>query len=71
MPDLDGIEIARRLVATEARAKVIILTVHDDPDLLRAAIETRAVGHILKSRMPVEFGAGDSCGPGAGSSPRS
>jgi DNA-binding NarL/FixJ family response regulator len=55
MPNLDGIEVARRLRAAGSRAKVIILTVHDDLDLLRAALDAGALGYVLKSRMPAEL----------------
>src|SRR5262245_51971742 len=50
MPDLDGIEVARRLKAAGSRAKVVLLTVHDDPDLVRAALAAGALGYVLKSR---------------------
>ena len=55
MPELDGIEVARRLRAARSRAKIVILTVHDDPDLLRAALEAGALGYVLKSRMSTEL----------------
>ena len=55
MPDLDGIEVARRLKAAGSRAKIVFLTVHDDPDFLRVALEAGAHGDILKSRMPAEL----------------
>jgi len=55
MPDLDGIEVARRLKAAGSRAKVVLLTVHDDPDLVRAALDAGALGYVLKSRMPSEL----------------
>src|SRR5262245_24683498 len=55
MPDLDGIEVARRLKAAGSRAKVVLLTVHDDPDLVRAALAAGALGYVLKSRMPSEL----------------
>jgi len=55
MPGLDGIEVARRLKAAGSRAKIVFLTVHDDPDFLRVALEAGAHGYILKSRMPEEL----------------
>jgi len=55
MPGLDGIEVARRLTAARSRAKVVVLTVHDDPDLLRAALEAGAHGYVLKSRMTADL----------------
>ena len=55
MPGLDGIEVARRLKASGSRVKIVFLTVHDDPDFLRVALEAGAHGYILKSRMPAEL----------------
>jgi DNA-binding NarL/FixJ family response regulator len=55
MPVLDGIEVARRLKATGSRTKIVFLTVHDDPDFLRVALEAGAHGYILKSRMPEDL----------------
>jgi DNA-binding NarL/FixJ family response regulator len=56
MPELNGIEVARRLRGARSRAKVVVLTVHDDPDLLRAALEAGALGYVLKSRMSADLG---------------
>jgi len=55
MPNVDGIEVARRLRASGSRAKVIMLTVHDDPDFLHAALEAGALGYVLKSRLPADL----------------
>ena len=55
MPGLDGIEVARRLKAAGSRARIVFLTVHDDPDFLRVALEAGAHGYILKSRMHEEL----------------
>lgn len=55
MPEMDGIEVARRLRAARSRAKIVILTVHDDADLLRSALEAGALGYVLKSRMSAEL----------------
>src|SRR5262249_24549782 len=55
MPNLDGIEVARRLKAAGSKAKIIMLTVHDDPDFLRAALDAGALGYVLKSRLPADL----------------
>jgi DNA-binding NarL/FixJ family response regulator len=55
IPVVDGIEATRRLRAAGSRAAVVILTVHDDPDLLRVCLDTGALGYVLKSRMAREL----------------
>jgi len=55
MPNVDGIEVARRLRAAGSKAKVIMLTVHDDPDFLRAALDAGALGYVLKSRLRADL----------------
>ena len=51
MPLITGIEAARILKKTGSKAKVIFLTVHDDPDFVRAARDVGALGYVVKPRM--------------------
>ena len=51
MPVISGIEDAMRLKKSGSTAKMIFLTVHDDPDFVQAALETGALGYVVKSRM--------------------
>jgi DNA-binding NarL/FixJ family response regulator len=51
MPVVDGIEVARKLKATGSLAKIVFLTVHADPDYVRAALATGALGYVLKSEL--------------------
>lgn len=51
MPVLNGIEAARKLKAADSRAKVVFLTEHADPDYIRAALATGALGYVVKSRL--------------------
>jgi DNA-binding NarL/FixJ family response regulator len=51
MPGLNGIEAARKLRAMGSRAKIVFLTVHADPDYVRAALGAGAVGYVLKSEL--------------------
>lgn len=50
MPKVSGIQAADQLKSRGSQAKVIFLTVHEDPDLLQAALDTGALGYVLKSR---------------------
>ena len=51
MPVMNGIETAHRLKEAGAKARIIFLTVHDDPDFAKEALETGALGYVLKTRM--------------------
>src|SRR4030095_7484924 len=51
MPVLNGIEAARRLRAAGSPARIILLTMHADPDFVRAALATGARGYVVKSRL--------------------
>ena len=51
MPGVDGIEAARQLQRVGCRAKLVFLTVHDDPDYLRAAQQAGGLAYVVKSRL--------------------
>ena len=51
MSKLSGIKAANQLRARGSEARLIFLTVHEDTDLLKAALETGALGYVLKSRI--------------------
>ena len=48
MPDMDGIEAARRILAAGTAATAIVLTMHNDPHLLDRAIGAGVRGFVLK-----------------------
>jgi DNA-binding NarL/FixJ family response regulator len=54
MPILDGIEAARQLKESGSRAKVV-LTVHWDPDIVRACLNVGASGYVVKLRMDTDL----------------
>jgi DNA-binding NarL/FixJ family response regulator len=51
MPGMDGIEAALKLQRAGCRAKLVFLTVHDDPDYMRAALQAGGVAYVAKSRL--------------------
>jgi DNA-binding NarL/FixJ family response regulator len=51
MPVLNGFEAANRLRQRGSKAKIIFLTVHDDPEFLQAALNAGADGYVIKSRL--------------------
>ena len=55
MPDGGGIEATRRLREIVPESKVLILTVHEDKELMQEAIRTGAMGYILKRAIKSEL----------------
>jgi DNA-binding NarL/FixJ family response regulator len=55
MPVLNGIEAIRRLREAGSTAKVVFLTVHDDPDFAQAAMAVGASGYVTKPRMATDL----------------
>ena len=51
MPSISGIEAVRVLKASGSKAKIVFLTVHEDPDFVRAALGIGALGYVVKSRI--------------------
>ncbi len=48
MPGLDGIEVTRRIAAELSGVRVLILSVHEESDVIRSAFEAGAAGYLLK-----------------------
>ena len=48
MPELDGLNATRRIRRQAPAVKVLILTMHDDPEYLFQALEAGAHGYVLK-----------------------
>ncbi len=55
MPVLNGIEAARQLKRSGAGAKIVFLTVHEDPDFVQAALAAGACGYVIKSRLATDL----------------
>jgi DNA-binding NarL/FixJ family response regulator len=55
MPLLNGLDAARQLKSTMPEAKVIFLTVNEDPDMAAAAIRAGASGYLLKNSAAAEL----------------
>ena len=55
MPELNGIEAARRIKAQLPEVKIVMLTVSDDDRVLIDAVKAGASGYLLKSLDSTEF----------------
>jgi DNA-binding NarL/FixJ family response regulator len=55
MPKLGGIEAVHRLRELDCSSKVVFLTVHSDPDFVEAALETGALGYVLKTSIATDL----------------
>ena len=51
MPRLDGIEAARQLSRSHRPARLVFLTVHEDADFARAALDAGGLGYVVKARL--------------------
>ena len=48
LPDLDGLSAVARLKQARGQAAILVLTMHDDPALVRGAVQAGASGYVLK-----------------------
>jgi two-component system response regulator NreC len=55
MPDFDGIEVIKRIKPKFPRLHILILTIHEDEGLLKAALKAGASGYILKQAAEKEL----------------
>ncbi len=55
MPGLGGLDALRVLRHTAPCSRILILTMHDDPQYLRQALKSGAAGYVLKKAADVEL----------------
>lgn len=51
MGELSGIDVARRLRASGCQARIVFLTVHEDPGYVSAAMGAGGSAYVVKSRV--------------------
>jgi DNA-binding NarL/FixJ family response regulator len=51
MPGLSGIGAAHRLRLNGSMAKLVFLTIHDQPQFVRRCMAEGAMGYVIKSRL--------------------
>jgi DNA-binding NarL/FixJ family response regulator len=55
MPILSGLDAARKLMQTGSTTKIVFLTVHHDPDIVRACLDCGAFGYVIKPRLATDL----------------
>jgi DNA-binding NarL/FixJ family response regulator len=55
MPGLNGIEATRAISKTQPGVKIVLLTLHESPDLVRSAFRAGARGYLLKTDAEQEL----------------
>jgi two-component system, NarL family, response regulator DegU len=48
MPEVDGVEATRRIIELQPEARIVMLTMHADQDVIAAAIRAGASGYLVK-----------------------
>ncbi|MFM7536864.1 MAG: response regulator [Acidimicrobiales bacterium] len=48
MPDMDGIEATKRILAVDPERRIVMLTMHGDASVIEQAIKAGAVGYLTK-----------------------
>src|ERR1700751_5615731 len=49
MPELNGLDAAREIVKRGFRTKILMLSMHDTPEVIQQVINSGALGYVLKS----------------------
>lgn len=57
MPDLDGIEVTRRLAEAAPETRIVVFTSFSDRERIVQAIDAGAIGYLLKDAEPDEIHA--------------
>ena len=57
MPLMTAIEVAAHLKNNGSEVKVVVLTVHEDPDYVREAFSAGAAGYVVKSYLAIDLKA--------------
>jgi len=55
MPDMNGVEAARRVHAARAETRIVMLSMHSDAEHVYRALEAGATGYLLKSSAGSEL----------------
>jgi DNA-binding NarL/FixJ family response regulator len=53
--DMTGFDVARRLSQAGCTAKILFLSVHENPDFVRAGFDLGASGYVFKSQISLDL----------------
>lgn len=57
MPGVSGLDATRKILATNDKALVLMLSMHPEETLVRQALDAGARGYVLKSAVDLELGS--------------
>ena len=55
--DLGGLSLVRRIASTNRKARILVFSMHNDPTIVSRALESGALGYVLKDKSSTEFAA--------------
>jgi DNA-binding NarL/FixJ family response regulator len=55
MPILNGLEAVKRLVESGCTAKIVLLTVNTDPDVVQASLAVGVLAYVAKSQLATDL----------------
>jgi len=55
MPGMSGLEVAERLRGTGSTVPIVFLTVHNNEELVRAALAAGGLGYVTKTQLPSDL----------------
>jgi len=55
MPGLTGLEVASRLREKHPRTKILLLTIHEEPEYISAGFGAGALGYVSKRRLSTDL----------------
>jgi DNA-binding NarL/FixJ family response regulator len=58
LPDIEGLSVLAQLRAAHPALPVLVVTMHEDPELMRRAVQAGAAGYVLKGASRRELLAG-------------
>jgi DNA-binding NarL/FixJ family response regulator len=55
LPDESGLRVAEEITSTEPSIRLLVLSVHDDPEIVRESIRLGAHGYLRKDTTPADL----------------